>query len=257
MLIDAHCHLDAAEFDEDRKAVIAAARAVGVTGFIVAATVRQRWQDVLALGESDGVSICLGLHPYFIAQHHADDLAALEALVKQQLACPETALVAMGECGIDGRFSESLSQQWEYFDAQLGIASRCQLPPVVHCVKANDAVAKRLHQRSLARPGMIHAFAGSYQQAARFLDAGFVLGLGGAVTYARAQRLHRVVAKLPDDGFVLETDSPDMPLSGFQGQRNEPSRVKHVAEQVAKLRQQSLEHVAALSSANAARIFGL
>ncbi len=104
---------------------------------------------------------------------------------------------------------------------------------------------------------MIHAFAGSYQQAARFLDAGFVLGLGGAVTYARAQRLHRVVAKLPDDGFVLETDSPDMPLSGFQGQRNEPSRVKHVAEQVAKLRQQSLEHVAALSSANAARIFGL
>ena len=128
---------------------------------------------------------------------------------------------------------------------------------VIHCVRANDRVAKRLRQLALPAGGLIHAFAGSPEQAQRFLDLGFTLGLGGATTFERARRLHRAVASLPDDGYVLETDSPDMPLAGHQGERNEPARVAEVCRRVAELRGQSEQRVAAASSATARRLFGL
>lgn len=253
MLIDAHCHLDFAVFDTDRDAVIEAARDAGVKHFIVPGTTRARWQSVLELGQQRGdVSVCAGLHPYFLDQHGDQDITQLDRFLNEH-----PGLVAVGECGIDARFDDTLDTQWAYFDAQLTLAKQHALPVVVHCVKANDAVAKRLRQRTLASAGLIHAFAGSYEQAKKFVDIGFVLGLGGAATYHRAKRLHRVIKALPDDSFVLETDSPDMPLSGYQGQRNEPCRVSDVCNAVATLRGQTREHVAAISSANAARLFGL
>ncbi|MBR2514515.1 MAG: TatD family hydrolase [Halomonas sp.] len=252
MLIDAHCHLDFSAFDDDRLDVINAAKAVGVGHFVVPGTTRARWPNVLKLGERQDVSLCLGLHPYFITEHQEQDLAALE----QQIA-ENKRFVAVGECGIDGRFTNTLDVQWHYFNAQLRLAKQYALPVVVHCVKANDTVSKRLRQLALPKGGLIHAFAGSYEQASKFLQLGYTLGLGGSVTFERAQRLRRVVSQLPDDGFVLETDSPDMPLCGYQGQRNEPCRVADVCEVVASLRNQTVEEVAALSSANAARLFGL
>lgn len=253
MLIDAHCHLDFAEFDPDRDAVMAAARRVGVKHFIVPGTTSARWQAVLALGrQHHDVSVCAGLHPYFMDEHRDQDLARLECLLNER-----SELVAVGECGIDARFDATLDAQWAYFDAQLTLAKQHALPVVVHCVKANDTVAKRLRQRTLSSAGLIHAFAGSYEQARKFVDLGYVLGLGGAATYQRAKRLHRVIRALPDDSFVLETDSPDMSLSGYQGQRNEPCRVSDVCDVVATLRGQTREHVAAVSSANAARLFRL
>lgn len=252
MLIDAHCHLDVAAFDADRSEVIHAAKAVGVNHFVVAATTRARWPGLLALGERTDVSLCIGLHPYFIAEHQQQDLAALE----QQLA-DNKRFIAIGECGIDGRFKDTLDEQWHYFEAQLKLAKQYELPIVVHCVKANDTVSKRLRQLALPRGGLIHAFSGSYAQADKFLQLGCTLGLGGSVTFERAQRLRGVVARLPNDSFVLETDSPDMPLCGYQGQRNEPCRVAEVCEVVASLRNQTVEEVAALSSANAARLFNL
>ncbi|WP_249975624.1 TatD family hydrolase [Vreelandella olivaria] len=255
MLIDAHCHLDLAAFDDDRDEVISNAKAVGVDHFVIPATTRAGWSNVLALGSRGDISVCVGLHPYFISEHREQDLAALEQLIIQLLA--HRRVVAVGECGVDGRFKDTLDKQWHYFDAQLNLAKQYELPVVIHCVNANDQVGKRLRQLVLPRGGLIHAFSGSYEQAEAFLKLGYTLGLGGAVTYERAQRLRRVVARLPDDSFVLETDSPDMPLCGFQGQRNEPGRVAKVCEVVAALRHQSAEEVAALSSANAVRLFNL
>ncbi|UQI42615.1 TatD family hydrolase [Vreelandella venusta] len=257
MLIDAHCHLDFEAFDDDRDAVIENAKAVGVEHFVVPSTTRSLWPNVLTLAARKEVSSCVGLHPYFVGQHANDDLIALEQLLAEQKVEAEKRVVAIGECGIDGRFRESLDKQWAYFDAQLGLAKQFVLPIVVHCVKANDQVSKRLRQLALPRGGLIHAFSGSYEQATKFLDLGYTLGLGGAITYERAQRLRNVVSRLPDDGFVLETDSPDMPLSGYQGQRNEPCRVAKVASVVAALRHQSFEKIAALSSANAIGLFQL
>ncbi|WP_235042249.1 TatD family hydrolase [Vreelandella profundi] len=252
MLVDAHCHLDFPQFDHDRAEVFDVAKAVGVSHFVIPGTTRERWQHVLALAERGDTSVCLGLHPYFMAQHQEEDLAALDQLLIKHLD-----IVAVGECGIDARFEATIDAQWHYFDAQLRLAERHSLPVVVHCVHANDVVAKRLGQFSLPKAGLIHAFSGSIEQARKFLALGFKLGLGGAVTYERAKRLHRMVKALPDDAFVLETDSPDMPLNGYQGIRNEPSRLVEVCKAVARLRGQTTEQVAAQTSAVAATLFGL
>lgn len=252
MLIDAHCHLDFSQFDNDRAEVFEAAEAVGVRHFIVPGTTRARWQQVLALRERADTSVCLGLHPYFLDQHQQSDIAALDQLLREH---PE--VVAVGECGIDGRFKDTLETQWHFFDAQLKLAKQHALPVVVHCVHANDQVAKRLRQLAIPKGGLIHAFSGSIEQATKFLDLGFIVGLGGAVTYERAKRLRRTVQALPDGTFVLETDSPDMPLSGYQGQRNEPRRIVDVCAAVAQLRLQTKDAVAEQSSVAAAKLFGL
>ncbi|MBB3189171.1 TatD family hydrolase [Halomonas cerina] len=252
MLIDAHCHLDFPDFAADRKAVFERARDAGVQRFVVPGTTRARFADVLALGRRDDVEVCLGLHPYFMDAHREADL---EALAQRLDDHPE--LVAVGECGIDARFEATLDDQWRLFDAQLRLAKARRLPVVIHCVQANDKVAKRLRQLDLPAGGLLHAFAGSPEQARRFLDLGFTLGLGGAVTFERAKRLRRAVASLPDDGYALETDSPDMPLAGHQGERNEPARVAEVCHVVAELRGQSLDEVAANSTATARRLFRL
>lgn len=256
MLIDAHCHLDFPDFDADREAVIERARAVDVRHFIVPGTTRARWPDVLALGERDDVSVCLGLHPYFMEEHAEGDVEALSQALDDHLEAVAPKLVAIGECGIDARFTETLDDQWRLFDTQLKLAKTRELPVVIHCVHANDKVAKRLRQLDLPAGGLIHAFAGSPEQARKFLDLGFVVGLGGAVTHERAKRLHRAVQSLPDDGYVLETDSPDMPLAGYQGQRNEPARVAEVCRAVARRRGEGADKVATDSTATVRRLFG-
>ncbi|WFF42965.1 TatD family deoxyribonuclease [Salinicola endophyticus] len=250
MLFDAHCHLDFAAFDADREAVLARAQAVGVRRFMVPATTRARWPAVSALAARDDVVIGLGLHPYFVATHRDEDLDALgEALAQRR------EVVAVGECGIDARFAETLPRQWQLFEAQLQLAKHYRLPLVIHCVHANDQVAKRLRQLALPAGGLIHAFSGSPQQAHRFVDLGYHLGLGGAATHTRAQRLQRAIASLPDDAFVLETDSPDMPPAGRQGQRNEPANLTEVLTRVAALRRCPEAEVAAQAYANTCRLF--
>lgn len=252
MLIDAHCHLDFEAFDTDRQAMFERARDAGVGHFVVPGTTRQRWPAVIEIARREDVSLSLGLHPYFMHEHREEDLEELERMLDDH---PD--VVALGECGIDARFQETLDQQWWLFDAQLRIAKARRLPVVVHCVHANDKLAKRLRQLDLPAGGLVHAFAGSPQQARRFNELGFLVGLGGATTYDRAKRLHRAVASLPDDGFVLETDSPDMPLSGFQGERNEPARLTLVCECIARLRDQEVSRIAELTSDNARRLFDL
>ncbi|WP_280539190.1 TatD family hydrolase [Chromohalobacter sp. 11-W] len=250
-LIDAHCHLDFDAFDEDRDAVLARATKAGVGHYIVPGTTRERWPHVADLGRRSEISVCYGLHPYFLSAHASGDIYALEA---QLDAHPET--VAVGECGIDARLDD-LERQWQLFDVQLRIAKRRHLPVVIHCVQANDQVTKRLRQLALPAGGLIHAFSGSPEQARGFLELGFVLGLGGGATYTRAKRLRRAIRSLPEDGYVLETDSPDMPLSGAQGQRNEPSQVRAVCETVADLREQPYAAIAMQSTATARRLFRL
>ncbi|WP_280561904.1 TatD family hydrolase [Chromohalobacter sp. 48-RD10] len=250
-LIDAHCHLDFDVFDEDRDAVLARAANAGVGHYIVPGTTRERWPQVADLGRRQEISVCYGLHPYFLSVHASGDIDALET---QLDAHPET--VALGECGIDARLDD-LDRQWQLFDAQLRVAKRRHLPAVIHCVQANDQVVKRLRQLALPAGGLIHAFSGSPEQARGFLELGFVLGLGGGATYTRAKRLRRTIRSLPDDGYVLETDSPDMPLSGAQGHRNEPSRVHAICATLAELREQSYATVATQSTATVRRLFGL
>ncbi|MBM6551195.1 TatD family hydrolase [Marinomonas ostreistagni] len=250
MIIDSHCHLDFACFSDDLDALLKRCQAVGVSEFLVPSTTAASWSQVQALGQQYRCcKIALGLHPYFLESFTASALPLLE----QQLSAQP--VVALGEIGLDkwpGMPDYGL--QIEVFCAQLAMADRLQLPVILHTRKSEDDVLKYLRQQGFKWGGIVHAFNGSLQQAKRFIEMGFVLGIGGTVTYPRANKARQVLQALADEEFVLETDAPDMPLSGYQGQTNTPERLPLVAQEVATLRSQSLEHVAEQTSKNLLRV---
>jgi TatD DNase family protein len=163
---------------------------------------------------------------------------------------------AVGECGLD-YFVEGLDRdlQSDYFEGQLRVAREFDLPVVVHARRAVDAVIAALRRVGGLR-GVVHSFSGSEEQAAQLWKLGFLLGLGGPVTYARAKRLRRLAAGMPMEFLLLETDAPDQPDCHTQGQRNEPARVAVVLDCNAARRGEPREAIAAATTANAARLFG-
>ena len=250
-LYDSHCHLDAPEFDPDRSAVVARARAAGVRMQLVPAVARAGWEKLRALCAADrGLRPAYGLHPMFLDQHqpaHLDDLA-------QWLADERPA--AVGECGLD-HFVEGLDPavQRIYFIRQLELAREFDLPVVVHARRAVDEVIAALRRIGGLR-GVVHSWSGSAEQARQLFGLGFHLGIGGPVTFERAQRLRRTVASMPIEWLLLETDAPDQPGVCHRGQRNEPGLLPEVLEVVAGLRGETPAAVAAATTANAVRLFG-
>ena len=246
MLIDTHCHLDAAEFDGDRDAVLEAARAAGVGGFLVPAVCADNFDAVAALSASRR-SCChaLGIHPLYVQRAQESDLELLRA----RLA--EGAAVAVGEIGLDGFVADGdLPLQRHYFEAQLKIARDFELPVLLHIRRAQDEILKYL--RRIAVPGGIaHAFNGSRQQAEAFIKLGFRLGFGGAMTFDGSRRIRELAASLPLSSIVLETDAPDMPPAWAGGQRNEPANLARFARVLAELRGMSVEDVIEATGANA------
>jgi TatD DNase family protein len=252
MLIDSHCHLDAAEFDHDRDAVIQRARAAGVTAQIVPAIAANGWPNLRAVCAShDGLYPAYGLHPMFLAEHRDEHIDALRNL----LATERT--VAVGECGLDFHVEGLDAQRQQFFfKAQLRLAREFDLPVIVHARKAVDAVIAALRHVGGLR-GVVHSFSGSQQQAEQLWKLGFCLGIGGPVTYDRAQRLRRIVATMPIELLLLETDAPDQPDSLHRGERNEPARLTVVRDCVAELRRISPNSLSKATSCNATNLFSL
>jgi len=252
MLIDSHCHLDAPEFDGDRDAVIARARAAGVMAQVIPAVAASGWPKLSALCAShEGLHPAYGLHPMFLAEHRDEHVDALRALLTTERA------VAVGECGLDFHVPGlDEARQRCFFEAQLRIAREFDLPVIVHARKAVDAVISALRDIGGLR-GVVHSFSGSEQQAEQLWKLGFCLGIGGPVTYDRAQRLRRIVATMPIEFLLLETDAPDQPDAFHRGERNEPSRLTVVRDCVAELRGMSLDALADATSRNAALLFTL
>lgn len=251
-LVDSHCHLDAAEFDGDRSEVIARARAAGVHTQVVPAVTAASWpklHDTCRL--ADGLYPAYGLHPMFLDAHRPEHLDDLRGWIERERPC------AVGECGLDF-FVEGLDAdlQQQYFVGQLRLAREFDLPVIVHARRAVDAVIAAIKQVGGLR-GVVHSFPGSPEQAAQLDKLGFLLGLGGPLTYDRAQRLQRLVAQMPLEQLLLETDAPDQPDAGIRGERNEPARLSVILETVARLRGQPAEDIAAQTTANAKRLFGL
>lgn len=252
MLVDSHCHLDAGEFDPDRAQVIERARAAGVLAQVVPAVTAASWpklRDVCA--QATGLFPAYGLHPVFLAEHAREHVDELRQWIELERPC------AIGECGLDF-FIEDLDRdlQQHYFVAQLELAREFDLPVIVHARRAVDAVIAAVRRVGGLR-GVVHSFSGSPEQAAQLRKAGFLLGLGGPVTYDRAQRLHRLVQAMPLEQLLLETDAPDQPDAGIRGQRNEPARLHDIANHIAGLRGISLAALAEATTANAQRLFGL
>jgi TatD DNase family protein len=252
MLVDSHSHLDADAFDPDRNQVLARARAAGVTRQIVPAVSASGWEKLRVLCSAEtGLFPAYGLHPMFLPEHRPEHLAALREWIEREDP------VAVGECGLDF-FVENLdiSQQSLYFDGQLRLARDFELPVIVHARRAVDAVMAAIRRFGPLR-GVIHSFSGSADQARRLYDLGFLIGLGGPVTYERARRLRGLAAQVPIECLLLETDAPDQPDSGHRGQRNEPARLTTVRDTIAALRGVEPEAIARATSANAERLFGL
>lgn len=252
MLIDSHCHLDASEFDPDRTAVIERARAAGVQAQVVPAVTAASWPKLREVcQQAPGLYPAYGLHPMFLADHRPEHLGQLREWVERERPC------AIGECGLDF-FVEGLDAeaQQDYFIGQLKLARDFDLPVIVHARRAVDAVIAAIRRIGGLR-GVVHSFPGSPEQAAQLDKLGFLLGLGGPLTYDRAQRLQRLVREMPLQQLLLETDAPDQPDAGIRGGRNEPARLSVIARHVAALRGTDVETVARATSENARRLFAL
>lgn len=251
-LIDSHCHLDAAEFDADREAVIARARDAGVVHQVIPAVDAAGWPGLRALCRDQAdLHPAYGLHPMYLASHREAHLPLLREWLERERP------LAIGECGLD-YFVEGLdpASQHHYFDGQLRLARDFDLPVIVHARRAVDAVVTAIRRIGGLR-GVVHSFSGSPEQARQLWNAGFLIGLGGPVTYERAQRLRGLARTMPLEYLLLETDAPDQPDAAIRGQRNEPARVSFVCRTIAQLRGDSEDDIAAVTRGNAARLFGL
>ncbi|WP_368565771.1 TatD family hydrolase [Pseudoxanthomonas sp. UTMC 1351] len=258
MLVDSHCHLDASELDHDRDAVIRRAREAGVKRQIVPAIDAAGWPKLRDVCAADpGLYPAYGLHPMFLSSHRDEHLTELHDWVARERP------VAIGECGLD-YFVEGLDAevQQRFFEGQLVLARDVDLPVIVHARRAVDAVIasiKRINGSGSSRRlrGVVHSFSGSIEQAKQLWELGFFIGLGGPVTYDRAKRLRRLVAEMPLDRLLLETDSPDQPDAEIRGQRNEPARLLFICKTIARLRGEESAAIAAATTRNAERLFGI
>jgi TatD DNase family protein len=259
--IDTHCHLDAAEFDADRDAVVARARAAGVAQIVVPAVDAGNFARVRDLAHRYRLSYALGIHPMCTDRADERDLGALRAALEQQRDDPR--LVAVGEIGLD-HFIVGLDRdrQARFFAAQLALAAEFELPVLLHVRRAVDTVLKHLRRRP-GSGGIAHAFNGSEQQAEAFGALGFRLGFGGAVTFDRALKIRRVGQAVPIDAIVMETDSPDIApqwlyrtaqaRAAGASMRNESAELARIGVELATLRGISTAELAATTSANALR----
>ena len=254
MWIDTHCHLDAHEFGNESPQVAARAAALGVAMIVVPAVERANFSIVRDLAATaPNACFALGIHPIYVPHATEDDLIALRDAVAQAMNDPR--FVAIGEIGLDF-FIPMLcepamrAKQEHFLREQLKIARDFDLPVLTHVRRSQDIVLK--HARQI-RPngGIAHAFNGSFQQAQGYIDLGFKLGFGGAMTFTRALQIRRMATDLPLASIVLETDAPDISPSWIHPGRNSPEELPRIGAVLAELRGLELAHVAAQTSANA------
>lgn len=253
MLIDTHCHLDAAEFDADRLTVLGEARKRGVSAIVVPAVHRDNWLVVQQLAEQqEGVFFALGIHPIYVNEATEDDLEALARCLAGLRDHPR--LVGIGEIGLDF-FVPGLDLTWQQkvFETQLRLAADLDLPVILHTRRAVDQVARGL-RRFRPVSGIAHAFNGSLQQATQLIGMNMALGFGGAMTFDRARNIRRLAASLPAECLVLETDAPDIAPAWVHPGRNAPTELPRIAEVLAGLRGWTPEDVARVTTENARRV---
>jgi TatD DNase family protein len=253
MWIDTHCHLDAQEFDADRAAVVARARAAGVTMAVVPAVHPSNVDKTIEVARAHGFAYALGFHPLWLDGVTEAHIDWLRGRVRAALDDPQ--FVAIGEIGLDFYVPDAdrARQEW-FYRAQLKLARDFDLPVILHVRRSADLLLKHPNQIDV-RGGIAHAFNGSDDQARRFVARGFVLGFGGAMTYHGSLRIRHHAATLPDHAWVLETDAPDIPpqwlRDGRAMPRNEPGELPQMAQVMAQLRSVPLEVLAAQAQANA------
>lgn len=255
-LIDTHTHLDFPDFDADRAQVLEHCQALGVQRMVVLGVYRQNWQRLWQLCQDNPpLYAAFGLHPVYLDQHrpeHVQDLGDwLNRLKGHGKLC------AVGEIGLD-YYVPGLDRERQQglFEAQLGLAADIDLPVLLHVRRSHAEMIATLKRYRLERSGIVHAFAGSVEQAREYIKLGYKLGLGGAATWPQALRMHRVLPQLPLESIVLETDAPDMAPAMYPNQRNSPQHLPDICRALAKLMNISPERLADAGTNNAMQVFG-
>jgi TatD DNase family protein len=257
MFIDSHCHLDASEFGDTASHWEEQARMAGVSWIIVPAVERTNFDKVASLSATlPSCVYALGIHPMYVPDASEDDLDVLREHVKRAIA--DARFVAIGEIGLDFFIPELTTEpmrakQEFFYSEQLKIARDFDLPVILHVRRSQDTLLKYL-RRIRVNGGIAHAFNGSVQQAQAFIDLGFVLGFGGAMTFARALQIRRLAASLPLSALVLETDAPDISPAWLHPAMNSPAQTPLIAAVLAELRGQSLSDIAQQTTHNVARV---
>jgi TatD DNase family protein len=252
-MIDSHCHIDAAQFDDDREEVVARAREAGLVEMLVVGGVDEEGGLKRALGAAERFSLpaTAGVHPHEArraAPHVFDEIRGLAR---------EGRVVAIGEIGLDFHYDLSpRPTQREVFRVQVRLAREVGLPIVVHTREADEETAALLEEEGASEVGgVIHCFTGGVDLARRSLALGLCISFSGIVAFPRAEVIQQVAREVPNDRFLVETDAPYLAPPPHRGKRNEPAFVVEVARQLARLRGTDLETVAALTRRNYARLF--
>lgn len=251
-LFDTHCHFDFAPFADDIAAHLAQAHSVGVERIMLPSIGAENWQLVRDLASRHcSIYYALGFHPYFLTPD-----ASIKQLEKQ-LSERDNKCVAVGECGLDAMINIDPQWQEQLFIAQVRLAQQSQLPLVIHCRKSQPRLLQLLKQLRFEQGGVVHGFSGSYQQAMQWVERGFFIGVGGVITYPRAQKTRHAIASLPLQHIVLETDSPDMPLNGHQGKPNHPKMIAQILTCLSELKEMPKQTVAENVWKNSNLAFGI
>ena len=255
-LIDTHTHLDFPDFDADRLQLLADSRALGVERMVVLGVYQSNWQRMWDLVQTDSqLHAAFGLHPVYLNEHRPEHVLELEQWLSRLAGHPQ--LCAVGEIGLDYFLPElDRDDQQQLFEAQLQLAADFKLPALLHVRRSHAQVIATLKRFKLQRGGIVHAFAGSREEAREYIKLGFKLGLGGAATWPQALRLRKVIADLPLDAIVLETDAPDMAPAMYPNQRNSPQHLPDICRALAELMGISPEQLAKATTANACEVFG-
>ncbi|OOF71195.1 TatD family hydrolase [Rodentibacter caecimuris] len=258
---DTHTHLDYLQriSNEPLPQIIEKARNVGVEKILIVAVLARDFETIQKMTAlyPKNLYYGLGLHPLYIKEHSEDDLSVLE----HALANRNKNGTAVAEIGLERAIPDLLAgeiwqKQCHFFESQLYLAKQFALPVNIHSRKSHDQVFSFLKRISLPKRGVVHGFAGSYDQAKRFVDLGYKIGVGGTITYQRANKTRQAIAKLPLESLVLETDSPDMPVFGFQGRSNCPERIANIFGSLCELREESSDRITEIIWGNSDELFG-
>lgn len=260
---DAHCHLDAPAFDEDRDAVWRRAESVGVRGALIPAVDPAGWARACNLAQHGSRWVALGIHPHCVPTLSREavraGLDALERTAREHRGC----VVAIGECGLDGAVDLERAPwdfQREVLLAHIEVARALDLPLALHVFHAHDVALQLLRAVRLpSRPGMIHSYSGDATLVERYLELGFYLSFAGSITRPTAKRPVRALRAVPDDRLLVETDAPDQTPSGVAADawRCEPMHLTVTARRAAELRETTPERLAAITTRNAEALFGV
>lgn len=252
-LFDTHAHLTDSRFTGELEVVAARWREAGVTGVVCAGDTPASSREVLALSRELGdVYAAVGIHPESVAEMAAGALEEIRALAGRER------VVAIGEIGLDYYWDTATARlQQEIFRRQLELACELGLPVLVHDREAHRDVLEILGEFPELPGVVMHCFSGDAAMAEECLRRGYLLGVGGTITYPKNGALRETISRVPLERLLLETDCPYLAPQPWRGRRNEPSYLTAVAERLAEIKGTTLKEVGRLTTINAGRFFGL